>query len=187
MREAILQFFQDYPHIAVLSAFVFSVVVAFIGLVPSFFITAANVHFFGLVEGLLITFFGEAVGALLAFILYRKGFKKGVTHKLEKYKKAKALLEADQRDAFWLIFSLRLVPLVPSGLVTFTAAMGRITAIGFLFASSLGKLPSLLLEAYAVYQVVHFSWQGKLILILFAAFLLYFVVRHIVRSKKSTL
>ncbi|HET7899107.1 MAG TPA: VTT domain-containing protein [Flavisolibacter sp.] len=184
MKEAILQFFEQNPNMAVLSSFVFSVVIAFIGLIPSFVITAANIHFFGFWEGLIITFIGEATGVLLAFFLYRKGFKEGVTHKLEKHPKAKRLLEADFRDAFWLIFSLRLIPVVPAGLVTFTAAMGRISAAGFVTAGMLGKLPSLFLEAYAVYQVVHFGWQGKVILVVLAIVLLYFVIRHIVRSKK---
>lgn len=185
MKEAIYEFFQQYPNIAIFSSFVFSVVIAFIGVIPSFVITAANIHFFGFWEGLVITFFGEATGVLLAFLFYRKGFQKSVIHKLEKYPKARALLEADFRDAFWLVFSLRLVPVVPAGLVTFTAAMGRISAGGFVAAGMLGKLPSLLLEAYAVYEVVHFGWQGKAILIVTAVVLLYFVIRHIVRSKKK--
>lgn len=185
MNEAILHFFQQYPNIAVLSSFVFSVVIAFIGIIPSFVITAANIHFFGFWEGLVITFLGEATGVLLGFLFYRKGFKKGVTHKLEKYPKARTLLEADFRDAFWLVFSMRLIPIVPAGLVTFTAAMGRISAAGFVAAGMLGKLPSLFLEAYAVYQVVHFGWQGKVILVATAVVLLYFVIRHIVRAKKK--
>ena len=186
MRDAILHFFQQYPHIAVLSSFVFSVVIAFIGLIPSFVITAANIHFFGFWEGIVITFLGEAVGVLLAFMLYRKGFKKGVMHRLEKHPKAKALLEANPRDAFWLIFSLRLVPVVPAGLVTFTAAMARISALGFVVAGSLGKLPSLFLEGIAVLKVMHIHWKARVVILAsLAAVLLFFVVRHIVRAKKQ--
>jgi uncharacterized membrane protein YdjX (TVP38/TMEM64 family) len=187
MRDAILHFFQAYPQIAVLSAFVFSVAIAFIGLIPSFVITAANIHFFGFWEGITITFFGEAIGVWLAFLLYRKGFKKGVQHRMEKHPRAKALLEAAPKDAFWLIFSLRLVPIVPAGLVTFTAAMGRISALGFVVAGSLGKLPSLFLEGFAVMKVMHIHWKVRvLILALLAALLIFFVVRHIVRAKKQT-
>ena len=186
MKEGILHFFEQYPQIAVLSSFVFSVVIAFIGLIPSFVITAANIHFFGFWEGIIITFFGEAVGVLLAFLLYRKGFKKGVTHRLEKHPRAKALLEANPKDAFWLIFSLRLVPLVPAGLVTFTAAIGRISALGFVAAGMLGKLPSLFLEGFAVMKVMHIHRRERLILLVAAAVvLLFFVVRHMMRSKRN--
>jgi uncharacterized membrane protein YdjX (TVP38/TMEM64 family) len=184
MKEALLTFFQQYPNLALLSSLLISVLVAVLGVIPSFFITAANILFFGFWPGVFVSFLGEAVGAIVAFYLYRKGFKKEATQGLEKYSKAKALLQAENKQAFWLIFSLRLIPFVPSGLVTFAAAVGRVSALTFLVASSLGKAPALLLEGYAVYQVTQFGWQGKIILTIFALFLLYFVVRQVFASKK---
>ena len=64
--------------------------------------------------------------------------------------------------------SLRLLPFIPSGMVTLGAAAGRVSLIIFLLASSLGKLPSLVLEGYSVYQVTRFGWQGKIMLLLVA-------------------
>lgn len=184
MKDAVLQFFQQYPGLAFISSLLLSVVVAAIGILPSFFITAANILFFGFWPGVAVSFLGEALGAVVAFYLYRKGFKKGATQQLEKYKAATALINAENKKAFWLVVSLRLIPFVPSGLVTFAAAIGRVSALTFLVASSLGKLPALLLEGYAVYQVTEFGWQGKLILTIFALFILYFVVKGIIGSKK---
>lgn len=184
MKEALLTFFQQYPNLALLSSLVISIIIAVLGVIPSFFVTAANILFFGFWEGIFVSFLGEALGAVVAFYLYRKGFKKEATHQLHKYKKVKALLEAENRQAFWLIFSLRLIPFVPSGLVTFAAAIGRVSAPVFFLGSSLGKVPALLMEGYAVYQVTQFGWQGKVILTVFALFLLYFVVRQVFASKK---
>jgi uncharacterized membrane protein YdjX (TVP38/TMEM64 family) len=184
MKDALLHFFQQNPNLALLASIAISIVIAVLGLVPSFFVTAANLLFFGFWKGILVSFLGEAVGAVVAFYLYRKGFKKEAAHKLEKYKRAKALLEAEDKQAFWLIFSLRLIPFVPSGLVTFAAAIGRVSAVTFFFSSSFGKLPALLLEGYAVYQVTEFGWQGKIILTVVALFLLYFVIRQITGTKK---
>ena len=185
MKEALLQAFQQHPHLALLVSLGISIVIAVLGLVPSFFITAANILFFGFWQGVAISFLGEALGAVVAFYLYRKGFKEGSAHQLEKYKRAKILLEADDTKAFWLVFSLRLIPFVPSGLITFAAAIGRVSALVFLVSSSLGKLPALLLEGYAVYEVTRFGWQGKAILAAFALVLLYFVVKQIFGSKKQ--
>lgn len=183
MKEALLDFFQQHPELAVAASLLISIVIAVLGLVPSFFVTAANLLFFGFWKGILVSFIGEAVGAIVAFYLYRKGFKKEATHQLEKYKRIKALLEAENRQAFWLIFSLRLIPFVPSGLVTFAAAIGRVTALMFLFSSSLGKLPALLLEGYAVFQVTEFGWQGKMLLTITAVVLLFFVFRQVLGKK----
>jgi uncharacterized membrane protein YdjX (TVP38/TMEM64 family) len=47
----------------------------------------------------------------------------------------------------------------------------------FLIASSLGKIPALLLEAYSVYQVTRPGWPGKAILAAAALLLLYFLVK----------
>ena len=185
MKEALLTFFHDYPNLAFVSSLVISILIAVIGVLPSFFVTAANILFFGFWEGVLISFLGEALGAVVAFYLYRKGFKKEASHQLSKYKTVETLINAENRKAFWLIVSLRLIPFVPSGLVTFAAAIGRVSALNFLVASSLGKFPALLLEGYAVYQVTEFGWQGKLILTVAALFLLYFVVRQILGKKKN--
>lgn len=179
MKEAALHFFQQYPNLALVSCFSLAIFVAVIGIIPSFFVSAAAVLFFGFWEGIAITFAGETLGAALAFSLYRRGFKKSVRHQLEKYKSAQALLNAGNKDAFWLIFSLRLIPVLPSGVVTFTAAMGRASLLIFIAAGALGKFPSLLLEGYAALQVKEFGWQGKLILVLLALALIYFVIKHI--------
>jgi uncharacterized membrane protein YdjX (TVP38/TMEM64 family) len=184
MKESLLHFFQQYPQLALLSSLFISIIVAVVGVLPSFFVTAANILFFGFWPGVAVSFLGEALGAVVSFYLYRRGFKKEATQKLGRYKSVNQLLEAENKKAFWLVISLRLIPFVPSGLVTFAAAIGRIGWFTFVVSSSLGKLPALLLEGYAVYQVTEFGWQGKLILTVSALLILFFVIRQI-RSRKN--
>lgn len=154
-----------------------SIVVAVLGLVPSVFITAANLLFFGFWNGTLLSFLGETIGAAVAFFLYRNGFKKTSYGHLKKFPKLQRLLDANGREAFFLILSLRLIPFVPSGLVTFAAAIGNVSAFLFLVASSLGKIPALLLEAYAVYEVGRFGWQGKAVLAIAALLIIYAILK----------
>ena len=125
---------------------------------------------------------GEAIGAGIAFMLYRKGFKNNAQKLIEKYPKLKRLLFAERREALSLIFSLRLIPFVPSGLITFAAAIGRVSLFVFFIASSLGKIPALFIEAWSVYEVSEFGWQGKLILFAIAVGLLYYLIK---KSKKA--
>jgi uncharacterized membrane protein YdjX (TVP38/TMEM64 family) len=63
------------------------------------------------------------------------------------------LLEAKGLEAFFLVLSLRLLPFVPSGVVTFVATIGKTPLLIFIIASSIGKIPALLLEAYSHLQV----------------------------------
>lgn len=184
MKEHILALFREYPQAALLISILINVVIAVLGVVPSFFLTAANIFFFGFWQGTLISFLGEAVGAVVAFLLYRKGFKKTIDQQLQKFPKAQKLIDAEGKEAFLLIISLRLLPFVPSGIVTFAAAVGRVSPLLFGIASSLGKLPALLIEAYSVYQVTQFTWQGKVILAITSLVLLYFALKHLRASGK---
>jgi uncharacterized membrane protein YdjX (TVP38/TMEM64 family) len=179
MVNSLLQLFREYHDLAIVISICISILIAVAGVVPSVFITAANILFFGFWNGMFISFLGEALGAGIAFVLYRKGFKKRVEKGLDKYPKVKRLIHAQDKEAFYLVFALRLIPFVPSGLITFAAAVGKITFTIFIIASSLGKLPALLIEAYSVYEVTQFGWQGKLILVIVALALLYWVIKKL--------
>ena len=176
MVDSLLQLFKEYQNLAIVISIFISIIIAILGVVPSVFITAANILFFGFWNGMFISFLGEALGAGITFLLYRKGFKKTVERKLDAYPKVKRLIDAENKEAFYLVLALRLIPFVPSGLITFAAAVGKISFPVFIVASSLGKLPALFMEAYAVNAVTNFGWQGKLILILAAVVLLYWVI-----------
>ncbi len=176
MVDSLLQLFKEHQDLAIVISICISIIVAVLGIVPSVFITAANILFFGFWNGMFISFLGEAIGAGIAFLLYRNGFKKTVEKKLDTYPKVKRLIDAENIEAFYLVLALRLIPFVPSGLITFAAAVGRISFPVFIAASSLGKLPALFIEAYAVNAVTNFGWQGKLILALAALVLLYWVL-----------
>ncbi len=165
MEENLVSFFEQYSNYALLLSLMVNIVIAISGIIPSFFVTGANIVFFGFWKGTLISFLGEALGAIVAFLLYRKGLKKLSTLTVEKYPKAKTLLWKEGKEAFYLILSLRLLPFVPSGLVTFISSIGKVSFLTFAFASSLGKIPALMIEAYSVFQVTQWTWQGKIILL----------------------
>ncbi|HEU4471284.1 MAG TPA: VTT domain-containing protein [Flavisolibacter sp.] len=185
MKEQLLQLFEQNPGLAVLISLGFSILIALLGLVPSFFITAANILFFGFWPGVLLSFAGEALGAMVAFILYRKGFKKEASRRLERFPMAMQLTNAQGRQAFLLVLSLRLIPFVPSGLITFAAAIGRISLPVFFLASSLGKIPALLLEGYSVYELTRFSTAGKIILALLGIGIIIYLVKTLKREKET--
>jgi uncharacterized membrane protein YdjX (TVP38/TMEM64 family) len=101
---------------------------------------------------------------------------------LVNYPSVKKLINANKKEAAYLLFSLRLIPFVPSGLITFAAAIGRVSLFIFFIFSSLGKLPALLMEAWSVNEVTKFGWQGKAILLLVACGLIYWVFTNIKKT-----
>lgn len=171
--EQVLLFFNNNSDIAILISIIINVFISVLGVLPSFFLTAANITFFGFYKGTFISFLGESIGAIISFYVYRKGFKKfNLKLEGEKYKKAKRLLEVEGLDAFYLILGLRLFPFVPSGVINIFAALGKVSAIIFIISSSLGKVPALIIEAFTVLQIVKYNDLAKIILIIISLYFL---------------
>lgn len=179
MEERMIEFLQAYGGAAYFLSLACNVVISVLGVVPSAFLTAANLTVFGFWPGFWVSFAGEAIGAVVSFVLYRKGLRRWSETTWLSHPKVKPLLHASGKEAFGLIFALRLLPFVPSGAVTFVAAIGRTSLSVFAMASSLGKLPALWMEAYAVHQFLEAAWEGKLMLAVASIVLLWFVWRKI--------
>lgn len=127
-----------------------NIIVSISGVLPSAFITIANLTFFGLYGGLLVSIAGEAVGAIISFILYRKGLRKWKS-KGDQNKVLLRLKNVEGKNAFWLILGLRILPFMPSGVVTLASAFSKVSIGIFAVASTIGKIPSLVIEAGAIY------------------------------------
>ncbi|ANU28540.1 hypothetical protein I858_016255 [Planococcus versutus] len=126
-----------------------------LGFVPSVLITAVNIQFFGLYGGAILTLIGEIASALLGFHLYRYGFSKANPKWLHHRFWTKFQLQST-KQVFSLVILLRLLPFVPSGFVTAGAALTLIRARSFWIASSLGKIPAVIVELATVYGIIQF-------------------------------
>jgi uncharacterized membrane protein YdjX (TVP38/TMEM64 family) len=164
--EAILYTNSEF---AIFLSILINIIISIAGFIPSVFLTALNIKLFGLSEGIAVSIAGEALGAAAAFFLYRAGFQKLIQHKTADSPHIQRLLHVQGKNAFLLILSFRLLPFVPSSLVTFLAASGKVSWGVFFAASSIGKIPALLLEAYSVNEVLKGTEIGKGILFLLAA------------------
>ncbi len=181
MEEQLVYYFNENQSQAVLISFILNIGIAILGLIPSFFITAANIAFFGFWEGMLISFIGEALGAAISFIIYRKGFQQVVYPYIMKYPRLMRLINSNGWEAVYLILLLRIMPLMPSGLVTLAASMGQVSFLTFTIASSLGKIPALLLEGFSAVQFIKIDWMRSWLMELILVYVFYRLWR---RAKK---
>ncbi|MCK6256507.1 VTT domain-containing protein [Fictibacillus sp. KIGAM418] len=172
LKDLIIDLFTAYENIAFLLSIGINMIISLLGVVPSVFLTAANLTVFGFGEGMAVSFIGEAFGAVISFILYRKGFRKAANMRGLSHPKVKQLLAAEGKESFYLILALRLLPFVPSGIVTFIAAIGKTSLFIFVLASSIGKVPAILIEGYSIYQIIHWTWEGKLVTAIIACVLI---------------
>jgi uncharacterized membrane protein YdjX (TVP38/TMEM64 family) len=147
-----------------------NIVISVAGFLPSFFITALNISYFGLKTGILLSIIGESLGAVVSFVLYRKGISLAKTDKVLENRYFLKLKQAEGKEWIFLLFVFRIFPFVPSGVVTVAAAFSSISAGVFTVVSTAGKIPALLLEALIVVNVIESS-RGTSILLSAAALL----------------
>jgi uncharacterized membrane protein YdjX (TVP38/TMEM64 family) len=165
-----------------------NVLIAVTGVIPSAFLTAANISTLGFEGGLVVSIMGEALGAIVSFWLYRKGFSRIKEHIQVKWGWVRKLLERLYKskgfDAIVIVLILRFIPFVPSGIVTLTSAMGKMNIVTFGIVSTIGKIPALYIEAYGVHQVLAFDTRVQWILVLFFILMLgiYYIVKKRSRS-----
>jgi uncharacterized membrane protein YdjX (TVP38/TMEM64 family) len=154
----LVDWFPSNAFWGVIISVVLNILVAITGILPSTFITIATVGFFQFEYALIILIIGEALGAIVSFILYRKGVKKILSYPkmstMNKNKYLQKLRNADGWSAIILVLLLRVLPFVPSGAVTLTAALSSIHVIPFSLASTIGKIPALVIEAYSVAHIL---------------------------------
>ena len=119
------------------------------GFLPSAFLTTINLSLYGTFYGTLLSFFGEVVGTQIGFHLYKIGISK-IKPSWLKHPFWDKLQSSSVRSVIISIISLRLLPFVPSGLVTAGAALTTIGTWTFMMASTIGKIPSVLIEVLSL-------------------------------------
>ncbi|MEQ2527649.1 VTT domain-containing protein [Bacillaceae bacterium CLA-AA-H227] len=179
------ELFPNSPLLASLLSILLNIAVAITGIIPSTFITIGTVSILGLKIGIVILILGEAAGALISFSLYRRGILKlsrnSQFNKIEK-KFLFRLKDFNGIQAFFIVILLRVLPFVPSGTVTLTAAVSKIGTISFFMASTLGKIPALIIEAYSVVYILNFGTELQ---ILIAVMVLLMIFTYIILKKSS--
>lgn len=179
MTELFLEWMPENRLLLALLSILANVIIALSGILPSAFLTAANIAIFDFQMGLSLSIIGEAVGAIVSFFFYRKGLFKLSPRIPQKNKLLLKLQHTQGWEAVFLVLFLRILPVMPSGVVTLFAAYSKMGIIAFSAASTFGKVPSLFMEAYAVNHALEFNveWQLLILVILIMVWMIYLIGR----------
>ena len=156
--EAIAEWLRSWGVVAVLASILLNVVISITGVLPSIFLSGANAVVFGLWGGFFVSLAGELAGAVIAFLLYRKG--SGLSKKLKQWSESNWVERVNQSSRFKQIAGialLRINPLLPSGFVNFGAALSKITLFDFFLGTFIGKVPSMVFETFVGHDLVFFT------------------------------
>ena len=177
----------SYRGLAIPVSLLIEILIAVLGVLPSFFITAANIAVFGIWWGGALSIAGESLGAVVAFMLYRRGFDK-LTGRPGRFsatleRRLERFSEAAEGRAFLLVLAFRLLPYMPSGAVTLGAAGSRMKLQAFVLSSTLGKLPALGVEVATVSLALKLPLKGFLAVA--AAGFLGWVLFEVLKSRRA--
>lgn len=111
-------------------------------LFPDSVLVIAGGMIFGLFWGSVLTVIGSLIGAALAFFISRK-LGQQVVKKLIK-KDLVFFDKNDKKGGFFLILILRLIPLFPFKIVSYSAGLSDIKFKDFAIATTLGSLPGII-------------------------------------------
>lgn len=111
-------------------------------LFPDAFLVIACGMVFGFYKGFIYTVIGAACGATLSFYLARY-FGAGLVNKFNSHK----LIKFDQtfkKNGFLIIFALRLIPLFPFDLISYSAGFSKVQYRPFILATIIGAIPGMM-------------------------------------------
>lgn len=153
--ENLLEIFNQYKEFALLISLLISILIALFGIIPSVFVTGANIIFFGPLWGFTISLLGETIGGWITFKVYRLGLKT-ISEKIKgKYILIDKLLVSSGPKAGIFILEGRIIPFIPSGFVTLAASISSVNDKIFILSTFIGKIPSIALETLVSYDLIN--------------------------------
>ncbi|MBC9785195.1 TVP38/TMEM64 family protein [Heliobacterium chlorum] len=144
--SALVEDFRTLGWEAWLISFLIVVLQNFLGFLPSIFMSALLAGVFGIGPAFFISWGGEVVGALVAFILFRYYGRSYAAQWMQKREKLSRLDAWTAQHGFMSMFLIRVAPMVPSGAVNFAAALSSISFSAFFWGTFFGKIPSIFFE-----------------------------------------
>ncbi len=153
----VVEILRNNSSIAIPISLIISIGISLVGILPSVFITGANIVFFGPINGFFISLLGETIGAYITFIIYRLGFKRKIEKFTDRNRLISRIVKSDGREAGLLIFQGRIIPFIPSGIITIAASISNVDSTIFTVATLIGKVPSIALEALVSYDIININ------------------------------
>ncbi len=127
---------------------------------PFILLEGAVAMIYGVFWGVIISWVGEVSGAIFMFVFARFFFRGKITSWLEKSRYLKQADDYSSQHGFRILFYARVFPLVPTGIITSVAAISKISNRDFLIATTLGKLPPIIIKVVLGYDIINVKENG---------------------------
>ena len=127
--------------------FVLLYIAAAVTLAPAFFLTVAAGAMFGVWRGSIIVFIGASLGASTVYLLGQSLSRSRLMARVTRDRRVAAVREAVAGEGAWLMFLLRLSPLVPFNILNYALALSGVRYADFALAL-IGMIPAIIMYTY---------------------------------------
>jgi uncharacterized membrane protein YdjX (TVP38/TMEM64 family) len=127
--------------------FILIYIVAAVTLAPAFFLTVAAGALFGVGRGSVIVFIGASLGASAVYVLGLPMSRSRLMARMTRDRRVAAVRDAVRGEGAWVMFLLRLSPLVPFNILNYALALSGVRYVDFAIAL-LGMIPAIVMYTY---------------------------------------
>jgi uncharacterized membrane protein YdjX (TVP38/TMEM64 family) len=118
-------------------------------MLPAWPITMALGSIYGIWEGLLIATPASVAGATAVFVLARSALRDWARRRMAGSRRLEAISRAVSAEGPWVVFLLRLSPVVPFNLLNYALSVTDVRLRVYVVATTIGMLPPTALYLYA--------------------------------------
>lgn len=127
--------------------FVLLYIAAALTLAPAFFLTVAAGAMFGVVTGTLLVFVAASLGASAVYVVAHPLAQSRWLSRVTRDPRVSAVREALTGEGAWVMFLLRLSPLVPYNALNYALALSGVRYVDYALAL-VGMLPAIVMYTY---------------------------------------
>jgi uncharacterized membrane protein YdjX (TVP38/TMEM64 family) len=127
--------------------FILLYVAAAVTLAPAFFLTVAAGALFGVWRGSLFVFIGASLGASAVYALGSPMSRSRLMARVTRDRRVAAVRDAVRGEGAWVMFLLRLSPLIPFNILNYALALSGVRYVDFAIAL-LGMIPAIIMYTY---------------------------------------
>ena len=131
---------------------------------PAEFVAFANGMAYGPVWGIVITWTGAMLGALIAFALARK-LGRPFVERMVASRDWHRLDDWAAKDGWQVVLAARFIPVIAFNLINYAAGLTRLTWWQFIWTTGVGILPLTVLMVVMGDNIESLSWESWLLLL----------------------
>jgi len=181
------EYLRGFGPWSVLITIILFVIMTFTIVFPFMILSGAAGIIYGIFWGVVISWTGEVVGAVVMFVFARYFFRQYIGKLIHKSKYLTQVDDYSATGGFKALLIARLLPLAPSGIITAVAAISQMSARDFFLATVIGKLPPVIIKVMLGHDIV-FAGQNmtRLIIIVLLVIGIYIGLWWYKRSQVKT-